>query len=44
VLLTALFGPSIALDQLWLFWVAPIAGAALGALIWRTLLAHRHDD
>ncbi|MDR7093446.1 aquaporin Z [Hydrogenophaga laconesensis] len=40
----ALFGPSVALDQLWLFWVAPIAGAALGALIWRTLLAHRHDD
>jgi aquaporin Z len=40
----ALFGPSIALDQLWLFWLAPIVGAALGALIWRALLAHRHDD
>ena len=40
----ALFGPSIALEQLWLFWAAPIAGAALGALIWRTLLAHRHGD
>jgi len=39
----ALFGPSIAIDQLWLFWVAPIAGAALGALIWRALLAS-HDD
>jgi aquaporin Z len=35
----ALFGPSIALEQLWLFWLAPIVGAALGALIWRTLLA-----
>ncbi|WP_066270742.1 aquaporin Z [Hydrogenophaga palleronii] len=39
----ALFGPSIALDQLWLFWVAPIVGAAIGALIWRTLLAD-YDD
>ena len=35
----ALFGPSIALEQLWLFWLAPIVGAALGALIWRTLLS-----
>jgi aquaporin Z len=25
--------------QLWLFWVAPLAGAALGALIWNGLLA-----
>ncbi len=39
----ALFGPSIALDQLWLFWVAPIVGAALGALIWRSLLATGDD-
>ncbi len=39
----ALFGPSIALDQLWLFWVAPIIGAALGALIWRALLASSDD-
>ncbi|MGM3104551.1 aquaporin, partial [Bacillus cereus group sp. BC4] len=35
----ALFGPSIALDQLWLFWLAPLVGAAIGALIWRALLA-----
>lgn len=40
----ALFGPAIALDQLWLFWLAPIAGAALGALIWRALLADERDD
>ena len=40
----ALFGPSIALEQLWMFWLTPIAGAVLGALIWRALLAHRHDD
>jgi aquaporin Z len=39
----ALFGPSIALDQLWLFWLAPIAGAAVGALIWRVLLADDHQ-
>jgi aquaporin Z len=26
-----------ALAQLWLFWVAPIAGAVLGALIYRFL-------
>ncbi|WP_439588577.1 aquaporin Z [Hydrogenophaga sp.] len=40
----ALFGPSIAMDQLWLFWVAPIAGAAIGALIWRALLADSDED
>ena len=39
----ALFGPAIALDQLWLFWLAPIVGAALGALIWRSLLAAGDD-
>lgn len=35
---TALFGPSIALEQLWLFWLAPIVGAVIGALIHRALL------
>lgn len=35
----ALFAPSWAVSELWLFWVAPLAGAALGALIYRTLLA-----
>ena len=40
----ALFGPSIALDQLWLFWLAPLVGAALGALIWRVLLADGRED
>ncbi|QHE85186.1 aquaporin Z [Hydrogenophaga sp. BPS33] len=39
----ALFGPAIALDQLWLFWLAPLAGAAIGALVWRVLLAG-HDE
>lgn len=40
----ALFGPEIATGQLWLFWVAPIAGALLGAVIYRCLLASRADD
>jgi aquaporin Z len=34
----AFFAENGALGQLWLFWVAPLAGAALGALLWRTLL------
>ncbi|HZF45014.1 MAG TPA: aquaporin Z, partial [Sphingomonadaceae bacterium] len=35
----ALFAETAALSQLWLFWVAPLIGGALGALIWRYLLA-----
>jgi aquaporin Z len=35
----AVFGPDIALGQLWVFWVAPIVGALLGALIYQSLLA-----
>lgn len=35
----ALFGPAIPMDQLWLFWVAPIAGAVIGAVIYKVLLA-----
>ncbi len=34
----ALVAQTDALGQLWLFWLAPLAGAALGALIWRHLL------
>ena len=34
----ALFAETGAKSQLWLFWLAPLAGAALGALIWRFLL------
>ena len=33
----ALFVGGWALGQLWLFWVAPIAGAALAGRLWRTL-------
>lgn len=37
----AFFADSGALTQLWLFWVAPLIGAALGALIWNALLDER---
>lgn len=40
----AVFGPEIAMQQLWLFWLAPIAGAILGALIYKVLLSGRSDD
>lgn len=33
----ALFADSWALGQLWLFWIAPILGAVIGALIWKTV-------
>jgi len=35
----AFFAQTGALGQLWLFWVAPLAGAAVGAVIWKHLLA-----
>jgi aquaporin Z len=34
----AFFAQTGALGQLWLFWVAPLIGGALGALIWTRLL------
>lgn len=34
----AIFADTGALGQVWLFWVAPLAGAALGAIIWKALL------
>jgi aquaporin Z len=33
----ALFAEGPALAQLWLFWVAPLIGGALGALIWKAM-------
>ncbi|MGI9369861.1 MAG: aquaporin Z [Ruegeria sp.] len=33
----ALFADGPALAQLWLFWVAPLIGGAIGALIWKAL-------
>ena len=41
---TALFAETGAMGQLWLFWLAPLAGAALGAAIWSGLLADRAAD
>lgn len=35
----AFYADTAAVPQLWLFWVAPLIGAALGALIWKGLLA-----
>jgi aquaporin Z len=35
----AFFAETGALGQLWLFWVAPLIGAAIGAAIWKALLA-----
>jgi aquaporin Z len=34
---TAIFGGSVALSSLWLFWVAPIVGGVIGGLIGRWL-------
>lgn len=38
----ALFVGGWAMTQLWLFWIAPIAGALLGAGLYRVL--HHHED
>ena len=35
----ALFANTAALGDLWLFWVAPIAGAIIGALIYQAVLS-----
>ncbi|EKO3368815.1 aquaporin Z [Vibrio fluvialis] len=37
----ALFVGDWAISQLWLFWLAPVVGGALGALIYRSLLAEQ---
>jgi aquaporin Z len=35
----AFYAETAAVPQLWLFWVAPLVGAAIGAIIYKTLLA-----
>lgn len=37
----AVFQGGWALDQLWLFWVAPIAGAILAGVVWRCLCCNK---
>ncbi|MEO0907388.1 MAG: aquaporin Z [Pseudomonadota bacterium] len=34
----AFYADTAAVPQLWLFWVAPLAGAAIGAVIWKVLI------
>jgi aquaporin Z len=34
----AIFAETGALSQLWLFWLAPLAGAVIGALVWKLVL------
>jgi len=38
-LAVAVYAQTGALGQLWAFWVAPLLGAAFGALVWRWLIA-----
>ena len=40
----AIFEGGWALEQLWLFWVAPIVGAIAGGVLYPSLLGGRHDD
>jgi aquaporin Z len=37
----ALFADTAAIDQLWLFWLAPIVGAVIGAVVHRLVLSER---
>jgi aquaporin Z len=39
----AIFVGGWALQQLWLFWLAPIVGAALGGVIYKALLTHPEE-
>ena len=40
----ALFAGDWALSQLWLFWLAPIIGAALGAVVYRFIGCEKAAD
>lgn len=37
----ALFADTAALGQLWFFWVTPLIGAIIGALLWKALLSRQ---
>ncbi|MBO3088577.1 aquaporin [Cellulomonas dongxiuzhuiae] len=43
-LAAAIFSDSWALQQVWLFWVAPLLGAAIAALIYRAFAAEPAED
>lgn len=36
-------GASLPMQQLWLFWAAPIVGAVIGAILYRSLIDSNHD-
>jgi len=38
-IITMLSGDAVAIQQLWIFWVAPIVGGVLGAIVYKTTLA-----
>jgi aquaporin Z len=40
----ALFADGPALAQLWLFWVAPLLGGALGAVVWNDARRAKEPD
>jgi len=40
----ALFAGGDYIAQLWMFWLAPIVGGVIGALIYRAVLGEREDD
>jgi aquaporin Z len=40
----ALFVGDWAVSQLWLFWVAPIVGGVLGAIVYRSLSIEKDRD
>ena len=40
----AVYADTAAVGQLWLFWLAPLLGAAIGAAIWRYLLADENGQ
>ncbi|MFK7964315.1 MAG: aquaporin Z [Burkholderiaceae bacterium] len=44
-LISSMFGEGVTvpMEQLWFFWAAPIAGAVIGALIYRTLIDSNND-
>ncbi len=43
-LAAAIFSESWALEQVWLFWVAPLLGAAIAALVYRAFAAEPVED